>query len=57
MAISGSLRMGEALEAMMLAVFGEVEIKQTENKNTSQTSGSKREKKTGELENSKARIQ
>ena len=30
MAISGSLRMGEALEAMMQAVFGEVENKQTE---------------------------
>ena len=30
MAISGSLRMGEALQAMMQAVFGEVENKQTE---------------------------
>ena len=30
MAISGSLRMGEALEAMMQAVFGEVDNKQTE---------------------------
>ena len=31
MAISGSVRMGEALQAMMQAVFGEVENKQIEN--------------------------
>ena len=30
MAISGSLRMEEALQAMVQAIFGEVEDKQTE---------------------------